>query len=82
MQQAVQRSIEEDEGEFQEQNTDTLPGSEIPEPDAFVTKFQDLQTKNLVSEPFVRALVEDMKLHTMTPVQSQSINEALKGMDM
>jgi ATP-dependent RNA helicase MSS116 len=47
-----------------------------------ITKFADLETRGLVDGNVVRALTVNMKLETMTEVQSATIHEALKGVDM
>ncbi|KAL8683619.1 MAG: hypothetical protein Q9186_000392 [Xanthomendoza sp. 1 TL-2023] len=47
-----------------------------------VTKFKELGERGMVCRTVVRTLVEDMKLETMTQVQSLTINETLKGGDV
>ena len=47
-----------------------------------VTKFQELADRQLVSPVLVKTLLEDMKLETMTEVQSLTINQTLKGKDV
>lgn len=49
---------------------------------AYITKFKELAEQKLVSETVVSTLTQSMKLETMTPVQSQTINETLKGTDV
>lgn len=47
-----------------------------------VTKFQQLADLNMVSPVVVKTLTADMGLETMTQVQSLTINETLKGIDV
>ncbi|KAL8706387.1 MAG: hypothetical protein Q9201_000533 [Fulgogasparrea decipioides] len=47
-----------------------------------VTKFKELRERRMVCDTIVRTLTEDMKLETMTQVQSLTINETLKGGDV
>lgn len=47
-----------------------------------VTRFIELQERGMVCSTVVKTLVEDMKLETMTQVQSLTINETLKGGDV
>ncbi len=47
-----------------------------------VTKFEDLASRGLVCQTVVETITKDMGLHTMTQVQSLTLNESLKGIDM
>lgn len=47
-----------------------------------VTTFKELGDRKMVCQTVVKTLVEDMKLETMTQVQSLTINETLKGGDV
>ena len=47
-----------------------------------VTKFQELADRKLVCKTVVDTITKDMKLETMTQVQSLTINETLKGIDV
>lgn len=47
-----------------------------------VTKFQELIDYNLVHPNVVNEITRGMGLHTMTEVQSKTINQALRGDDM
>ncbi|KAL8802608.1 MAG: hypothetical protein Q9182_003699 [Xanthomendoza sp. 2 TL-2023] len=47
-----------------------------------VTRFRELGERGMVCSTVVRTLIEDMKLETMTQVQSLTINETLKGGDV
>ena len=47
-----------------------------------VTKFQELGDRNMVCKTVVDTLTRDMGMETMTQVQSLTINESLKGIDM
>ena len=53
------------------------PPSELP-----VTKFAELQDRGLVCKTIVKTLTSQMGLETMTEVQSRTINETLKGIDV
>lgn len=47
-----------------------------------VTQFQELVDHGMVHENVVNEITQGMGHHTMTEVQSQTINEALSGVDM
>jgi len=47
-----------------------------------VTRFADLATRGLVHPNLINTITKQMKLETMTDVQSRTINEALSGVDM
>lgn len=47
-----------------------------------ITQFEELSARNLLDSKIVDNLTKDMDLHTMTDVQSLTINEALKGADI
>ncbi|KAL8731292.1 MAG: hypothetical protein Q9166_003516 [cf. Caloplaca sp. 2 TL-2023] len=47
-----------------------------------VTRFRELGERGMVCATVVKTLVEDMRLETMTQVQSMTINETLKGGDV
>lgn len=47
-----------------------------------ITRFDELETRNIVHPNVVRALTHEMGLETMTEVQQATINEALKGNDI
>ena len=47
-----------------------------------VTRFEDLGTRKMVSETVVDTITQEMGLETMTQVQSLTINETLKGIDV
>lgn len=46
-----------------------------------ITRFEDLGTRGLIHQALIHTITQHMKLETMTPVQSQTINEALRGVD-
>ena len=50
--------------------------------DGPITRFEDLGTQAVVSQTVVDTITKDMGLETMTDVQSQTMNESLKGTDM
>ena len=47
-----------------------------------VTKFQELSDRSMVCDTLVKTITRDMGLETMTQVQSMTINETLKGIDV
>lgn len=47
-----------------------------------VTRFAELLERGMVCESVVKTITEDMGLETMTQVQSMTINETLKGIDV
>ena len=47
-----------------------------------VTRFAELLERGMVCETVVNTLTRDMGLETMTQVQSLTINESLKGIDV
>ena len=53
-----------------------------PPTDAPVTRFAELHERNLVCRTVVRTLTSEMGLDTMTEVQSKTISETLKGLDV
>ncbi|CAN9370398.1 unnamed protein product [Alternaria alternata] len=52
------------------------------EEDGPVTEFKDLATRGLVHPNLIRTITNQMKLTTMTDVQTRTINEALSGVDI
>ena len=69
------------EAEIQDEvNTEQSNGQVTPQ--GPVTRFQDLSDRNLVCNTLVQTITRDMGLETMTPVQSKTINETLKGTDV
>lgn len=47
-----------------------------------ITMFQELAERNLVDESLIRPITQDMNITTMTHVQSLTINQTLKGVDV
>lgn len=47
-----------------------------------VTRFEDLGIRKMVSETVVNTITQEMGLETMTQVQSLTINETLRGIDV
>jgi ATP-dependent RNA helicase MSS116 len=50
--------------------------------DGPVTQFKDLALRGLVHPNVINTITKQMKIQTMTDVQSRTINEALSGVDM
>lgn len=46
-----------------------------------INRFEDLARYGLINETVINTITQSMKLETMTAVQSQTINEAAKGID-
>ncbi|GIC91551.1 DEAD/DEAH box helicase [Aspergillus udagawae] len=51
-------------------------------PQQTLTEFADLAEQGLVDPKIIRAIVKDMKIKTMTDVQSQTLREILQGDDV
>ena len=85
---AAEAEVEEnfDEGQIESQvNSKKSPSaSQIDElrSRGLITKFRELAEQKLVSPVVVETLTKNMGLETMTPVQSLTINETLKGTDV
>lgn len=47
-----------------------------------ITQFAQLAEEQLVDESIIKSITSDMKLETMTPVQSATIRSALQGSDV
>lgn len=76
--------MDEDELEAEELSKPHDPASHGARPlhGGLVTKFQELADRNMVCGTVIKTLTEDMKMETMTQVQSMTINETLKGIDV
>lgn len=61
---------------------DQILEGNVQKRDNYITKFSDLGTSGQVSQVLVDTITGDMKLETMTPVQSQTITETLEGVDV
>ena len=74
------------EGELEQEVHAEKPPSDVQIDQATrhgpVTKFKDLSARGLVCQTVVETLTQDMRLETMTQVQSLTLNESLKGTDM
>lgn len=69
----------------QNQDRDNAPTSSNSGQDAKLapfTRFQELAERNLVDEILIRPITNDMNITTMTHVQSLTINQTLKGVDV
>ncbi|KAL8795691.1 MAG: hypothetical protein Q9195_001929 [Heterodermia aff. obscurata] len=75
--QTVEAEIQ-DEVDSQQSNSQVRGATQ----DGPATKFQDLSERNLVCNTLVQTITKDMGLETMTPVQSKTINETLRGIDV
>lgn len=50
--------------------------------DGLITRFDELETRQIIHPNITRRLTGDMGLETMTEVQQKTLNETLKGTDM
>lgn len=69
----------------QNQDRDNAPTSSNSGQEAKLaplTRFQELAERNLVDEILIRPITNDMNITTMTHVQSLTINQTLKGVDV
>lgn len=62
--------------------TSSGPNARQGSSNAPITEFQELEDQGLVQHEIVQAITKDMRLSTMTPVQSLTIAETLKGIDV
>lgn len=76
--------LDEDEEEAEQLSQPHDPSSHEGRPrnGGLVTKFQELADRGMVCKTVIKTLTQDMKLETMTQVQSMTINETLKGIDV
>jgi ATP-dependent RNA helicase MSS116 len=77
----IQRSIAARAFHSTSLRADEATGNNGDKP-AVVTKFADLATQGLVHPNVVKTLTGDMKLETMTEVQSATLHSALQGADI
>lgn len=54
----------------------------VPRPLGKITKFQELADQGLVSSQVIDTITQRMGIETMTEVQTLTVNETLKGIDM
>ena len=79
---AAARVDYDDPAEPQDRNN-ALARSKAQAPkEGAITKFQELVEQKLVNENIIRPITEDMNITTMTHVQSLTINQTLKGVDV
>lgn len=55
---------------------------EVEDSDGLITEFSELAARGLVHPSIVNTITRNMKITTMTDVQTRTINEALSGVDM
>ena len=80
---ALVQEVESDlEAETNAQHPQSDKGSQKAVGDGPITRFADLSERGLVCDTVVNTLTKDMGLETMTQVQSMTINETLKGVDV
>ena len=49
---------------------------------SLITRFDELESRRIVHPNVIRAITKDMRLETMTDVQTKTVNEALHGDDI
>ena len=78
--------VDEDEAYQEAQNSarpyETTSRNNPSTTQSTLTKFQDLADQKLVCKTVIDTITKDMKLETMTEVQSMTIKETLKGIDV
>lgn len=67
---------------WQQEAQEAQEAQQSIEEDGPVTEFKELATRGLVHPNLIRTITNQMKLTTMTDVQTRTINEALSGVDM
>jgi ATP-dependent RNA helicase MSS116 len=65
-----------------ETNAEAEAEAEAPSSDGLVTEFSELAKRGLVHPNIINTITKQMRLSTMTDVQTRTINEALSGVDM
>jgi ATP-dependent RNA helicase MSS116 len=65
-----------------ETNAEAEAEAEAPSSDGLVTEFSELAKRGLVHPNIINTITKQMRLTTMTDVQTRTINEALSGVDM
>lgn len=68
--------------DFQSQPPASDASTEFTDQNGPVTKFKDLEKRGMVCRTLVDTVTGKMGLETMTHVQTLTINESLKGIDM
>ena len=76
----AQRESAQDD--FHNQPPASDPSTQVADQNGPVTKFKDLVTRGMVCRTLVDTVTGKMGLETMTHVQTLTINESLKGIDM
>jgi len=77
--QVVEREVEEDINTQQSPKDKQIREAAQHGP---ITRFAELLERGMVCDSVVKTITEDMGLETMTQVQSMTINETLKGIDV
>src|SRR5256885_13869045 len=67
---------------LQEEEFDSGSHEEEARHDGPITNFQQLADQGLVNKYIIRNITENLKLRIMTEVQSMTIKETLKGVDV
>jgi ATP-dependent RNA helicase MSS116 len=64
------------------QQTAAAEQEEAGSSDGLVTEFSELARRGLVHPAIINTITKQMRLTTMTDVQTRTINEALSGVDV
>lgn len=64
---------------WRQQAAEAVQLEDAPE---LITKFTELEARGMIHPNVIRTITHEMRFDSMTDVQSQTINEALKGTDM
>jgi len=75
------RTAKAERPQYKHEDEEYLEDGTIPVDAAVYTKFQELADNSLVDANVIREITHGMGHETMTPVQTMTINETLKGRD-
>ena len=78
----AEAEIEEEAEDLADASQSAQRVDERSSPSGTITKFTELKDRGLVCTTVVDTLTKSMGLTTMTEVQSKTINETLKGIDV
>ncbi len=75
------RTAQVERPRYNHEDEEYLEDGTVPAEAAVYTKFQELADNGLVNADVIRQITHGMGHDTMTPVQTLTINETLKGRD-
>ena len=79
---AAARIVENASAEAEDQNNEPSSLTAHDTKKGHITTFQELVERHLVEPNLIRPITDDMRITTMTRVQSLTINHCLKGTDV